>query len=333
MARLRWLPRMLVACLGLALLPAAALALDLQGHRGARGLAPENTLAGVATALGIGVTTLELDLGMTRDSTVVVTHDPRLSPDLTRTADGSWVEPPGPALAELTLEELKGFDVGRIRPGSDYAARYPEQRPVDGAAVPTLAEVAELVRKAGNRAVRFNLETKLSPHAPGLTPEPEEFATAVVEAVEGAGIARRTTIQSFDWRTLQAVQALTPEITLACLTAEQSWLDNVGRGRSGASPWTGGLDVDQFDGDVAALVAAAGCDIWSPYAGDIDRAAVRSAHRHGLRVIVWTVNDPAEMERLIELRVDGIITDYPDRLRTVMAAQGLALPAPTPVEP
>jgi glycerophosphoryl diester phosphodiesterase len=333
MARLRWLPRTLVACLGLALLPAAAAALDLQGHRGARGLAPENTLAGVATALGIGVSTLELDLGISRDGAVVVVHDQRLSPDLARTADGGWVEPPGPALAELTLAELKSFDVGRIRPGSDYAARFAEQRPVDGATVPTLAEVVALVRKAGNRTARFNLETKLSPLAPELAPDPEVFAGAVVEAVESAGIASRTTIQSFDWRTLHAVQALTPQIALACLTAEQPWFDTVGRGRAGASPWTGGLDVDQFEGDVAALAAAAGCDVWSPHAGNVDRAAVRSAHRHGLRVIVWTVNDPAEMERLIELRVDGIITDYPDRLRTVMAARGLALPAPTPVEP
>jgi glycerophosphoryl diester phosphodiesterase len=333
MGRLRWLPSTLATCLALALLPAAAAALDLQGHRGARGLAPENTLAGVATALGIGVTTLELDLGVTRDGTVVVVHDQRLSPDLARTADGGWVEPPGPAIAELTVAELKSFDVGRIRPGSDYAARFPEQRPVDGATVPTLAEVVALVRKAGNRTVRFNLETKLSPLAPELAPDPEVFAGAVVEAIESAGIAGRTTIQSFDWRTLHAVQALTPQIALACLTAEQLWFDTVGRGRAGASPWTAGLDVDQFAGDVAVLAAAAGCDVWSPHADDVDRAAVHSAHRRGLRVIVWTVNDPAEMERLIELRVDGIITDYPDRLRRVMAARDLALPAPTPVEP
>jgi glycerophosphoryl diester phosphodiesterase len=333
MARLRWLPRTLAAWLALAMLPAAAAALDLQGHRGARGLAPENTLAGVATALGIGVTTLELDLGVSRDGAVVVVHDQRLSPDLARTEDGGWVEPPGPALAGLTLAELKGFDVGRLRPGSDYAARHPEQRPVDGARIPTLAEVVALVRKAGNRTVRLNLETKLSPLAPELAPDPEGFARAVVAAVESAGIARRTMIQSFDWRSLHAVRALTPQIALACLSAEQAWLDTIRRGRPGASPWTGGLDVDEFDGDVAALAAAAGCDVWSPYAGEVDGAAVRGAHRHGLRVIVWTVNDPTEMARLIELRVDGIITDYPDRLRTVMAAHDLALPPPTPVEP
>jgi glycerophosphoryl diester phosphodiesterase len=324
---------LLLTALGVALAAMPARALDLQGHRGARGLAPENTLEGFAAALGVGVTTLEMDLGVTRDGVVVVVHDQRLNPDLARTADGGWVEPPGPALVDLTLAELKRFDVGRIRPGTSYAARYPEQRAVDGAAIPTLAEVVALVRTAGNHTVHFNLETKLSPLAPELAPDPEAFARAVVEAVQREGIGGRTTIQSFDWRTLHAVQALTPQIALACLTAEQRWLDTVARGRPGPSPWTGGLDVDDFEGDVAALVAAAGCDVWSPHAGDVDQAAVRSAHRHGLRVIVWTVNDPTAMARLIEQGVDGIITDYPDRLRRVMAEQGLALPAPTPVAP
>jgi glycerophosphoryl diester phosphodiesterase len=274
-----------------------------------------------------------MDLGVTRDGTLVVVHDQRLSPDLARSVGGVWVEPPGAAIASLTLAELKGFEGGRIRPGSKYAARYPEQRQLDGVTIPTLAEVVALVRAAGNRAVRFNLETKLSPLEPGLAPAPDDFARAVVEAVQREGIAGRTTIQSFDWRSLHSVQALTPRITLACLSAEQPWLDTIGRGRPGASPWTGGLDIDQFDGDVAALASAAGCDVWSPYAGDLDRAAVRSAHREGLRVVVWTVDEPAEMERMIDLRVDGIITDYPDRLRAVMAARGLALPAPTPMSP
>jgi glycerophosphoryl diester phosphodiesterase len=319
--------------LGLMLAPGPAAALDLQGHRGARGLAPENTLAGFATALAIGVTTLEMDLGISRDGAVVVLHDQRLNPDLVRTGDGRWLAAPGPPVASLSLAELRRFDVGRLRPGSDYARRLPEQRPVDGAQIPTLAEVIALVRKAGNRAVRFNLETKLSPLEPQLAPDPDAFAAAVVEVVRAEDVIRRTTVESFDWRSLQAVQALAPEIGIVCLTAEQPWLDTVGRGQPGPSPWTGGLDIDEFAGDVAALAAAAGCDAWSPYFGDLDEAGLRSAHRRDLRVVAWTVNDPALMARLIELRVDGIITDYPDRLRAVMEGHGLPLPAPTPVAP
>jgi glycerophosphoryl diester phosphodiesterase len=320
-----------IATTWIALAPAGARALDLQGHRGARGLAPENTLPAFATALSLGVTTLEMDLGVTSDGAVVVAHDPLLSPDLTRRPDGTWLETPGPALADLPLAEVQRFDVGRTRPGSRYAERYPAQRPVDGTRVPTLVEVIALTRRAGNDRVRFNIETKLSPHAPDLTLPPAAFATAVVAVVEAEGIAGRTTIQSFDWRSLRAVQALAPHIETACLTVEETSEDNVQRGQPGPSPWTAGLDVDDFGGDVPALVEAAGCAVWSPYFRDVSAQTVQRAHDLDLDVVVWTVNEPDDMRALIELGVDGIITDYPDRLRTVMSAYGLPLPEPTPI--
>jgi len=317
---------------GLVLGAGEAAALDLQGHRGARGLAPENTLAAFARALAIGVDTLEMDLALSRDGVVIVSHDPKLNPDLVRDADGRWLTPPGPILHELDLAEIRSFDVGRIRPGSDYARRFPEQEPADGARLPTLAEVVALTREAGNDMVRFNVETKLSPLEPDLAPAPDAFARAVVEAVRREGIADRTIIQSFDWRTLREAEVLAPEIARACLTAEQRWLDNVARGRPGASPWIAGFDADDF-ASVPALVAAAGCTIWSPYVGDVDGEDLDRAHALGLEVVVWTVNAPDAMARLIDLGVDGIITDYPDRLRAVMAEAGLPLPAPTPVAP
>jgi glycerophosphoryl diester phosphodiesterase len=331
-----------------ALVPLGVAALDLQGHRGARGLAPENTLEAFAEALAQGVTTLEMDLGVTRDGVVVVAHDPRLNRDLTRGPDGAWLHAPGPPLIELSLAELRQFDVGRIRPGSRYAELFLEQRAVDGARVPTLAEVVELTRRAGNEQVRFNLETKLSPHAPNITLSPAAFAEAVIAAVAASGIAERTTIQSFDWRSLSAVRALAPEIETACLTMEaqvrnidkglppeqaKTWEGNIERGRAGPSPWTGWLDVDDFGGDVPALVAAAGCAVWSPDFDDLTPAALRRAHELGLEVVVWSVNQPDDMAALIEMGVDGIITDYPDRLRAVMAKHGLPLPEPTPVDP
>jgi glycerophosphoryl diester phosphodiesterase len=332
----------------IALAPAGAAALDLQGHRGARGLAPENTLEAFAEALSQGVTTLEMDLGVTKDGVVVVAHDSRLNRNLTRGPDGVWLPAPGRALIELSLAELRQFDVGRIRPDSRYAQQFPDQRPADGARVPTLAEVVDLTRRAGNEQVRFNLETKLSPHAPGLTLPPAAFAEAVVAAVAAAGIAERTTIQSFDWRSLSAVRALAPDIETACLTMEKqvdgigyglppgqadTWEGNLQQDRAGPSPWTGWLDVDDFGGDVPALVAAAGCAVWSPEFDDLTPAALRRAHALGLEVIVWTVNEPDDMAALIAMGVDGIITDYPDRLRAVMAKRAMPLPEPTPVAP
>jgi glycerophosphoryl diester phosphodiesterase len=298
---------------------------DLQGHRGARGLMPENTLAGFALALNLGATTLEMDLGISRDGHVVISHDARLNPALTRDTDGKWLDNPGPAINTLSLEELKAYDVGRLQPDSDYARRFPEQRAVDGARIPTLDEVLVLAPRQGSKRVRLNLETKLNPLEPHLTPSAEEFARTVIEHVRRAGAAGRTTIQSFDWRTLERVQALAPEIQTAYLTAQQKWLDNVEAGRPGVSPWTAGMDVDDFGGSVPRLVKRAGGDIWSPYFRDLGREQLDEARALGLTVIVWTVNDVPDMHSLIDLGVDGIITDYPDRLHEVARQRRLVL--------
>src|SRR5215510_631384 len=180
----------------------SAAAFDLEGHRGARGLAPENTLPAFAKALSIGVTTLELDVGVSEDGVVVVCHDRRLNPDIARGPDGRWLTGRTRTIRELTFQELQRYDVGRIRPGSDYSKRFQDQRRMDGVRIPRLADVFALVRHARNDAVRFNIETKISPLAPEDTIGPEEFARALIEVVRANGMASRTIVQSFDWRTL-----------------------------------------------------------------------------------------------------------------------------------
>lgn len=309
------------------------LAFDLQGHRGARGLMPENTLPAFAAALSIGVTTLEFDAGITSDGAVVIAHDRSLNPNIARGADGAYVPDPGPAIRSLSLAELKAYDVGVLRADGNYARQFAAQKAAPGARVPTLAEVAALVRKSGNTSVRFNVETKISPLAAAETLDPDAFAAALVAALGEAGIADRATIQSFDWRTLKAVQRIAPQIPTVCLTLARGANDNIQAGRPDASPWLAGLDVDDFGGSVPKLVKAAGCAVWSPFFRDLTAAALAEARTLGLPVVVWTINDPADMARLIEMGVDGIITDYPDRLRTVAAEKNIALPAPTPVEP
>lgn len=310
-----------------------AYAFDLQGHRGARGLAPENTLFGFARALSIGVDTLELDTTVTADGVVVVLHDSRLNPNLTRDGAGQWLKEVGAAIHSLTLRDLGAYDVGRIKPGSRYAGRFPDQEPRDGATIPTLKAVIELTRKAGNDRVRFNIETKLNPMEADLTLGPAEFARAVLDVISANGIADRVTIQSFDWRTLREVQRQSPGMPTAYLTAQRKWLDNIQAGQPGPSPWTAGLDVDDFGGSLPRMVKAAGGNIWSPYYRDIDAAKVKEAHGLGLLVKVWTVNRPADMRAVLDLGVDGIITDYPDRVRRVMKERGMKVPPPTPVLP
>jgi len=322
-----------VAFLASLLLAAApASAFDLQGHRGARGLAPENTLPAFARALSIGVTTLELDTGVTRDGVVVVAHDPALNPELTRDAGGHWLEARGPAIHALTYAELSRYDVGRAKPGSRTAQRYPQQQPADGARIPRLAEVFALAARAGNPAVRFNIETKLHPDHKSETLPPEPFARAVIAEIRRAGVASRTTLQSFDWRTLQVAQREAPEIATVYLSARQSWLDNIGAESTLGSPWTAGISFAQYK-SVPRMVHAAGGRIWSPYHGDLDAAQLEEARALGLKVIVWTVNDAGRIAAMLDLGVDGIISDYPDRARAEMQRRGMVLPAATPVEP
>ncbi len=295
--------------------PAAA-AIELHGHRGARGLFPENTLRSFRGAMAIGVDVLELDVGITADGVVVVHHDEALNVDLAR-RDGAYIEAPIP-IRSLTLAELATYDVGQLRPGSDYAARFPEQAAEDGLTVPTLAAVlADAFGRSD--AIRFNVETKLTPDHPSDTVDPETFARRVVEVLREANALGRATVQSFDFRTLVHARALAPELTIACLTSESDEEDTI------APAWNAGRRVEDFGGSVPRMVADL-CDVWSPAFGDLDRARVAEAHAAGLRVIPWTVNEPSDLEAVIDLGVDGIITDYPDRARAVMAARRMPLP-------
>ena len=297
-----------------------AQAIEIQGHRGARGLLPENTIPAFERAIDLGVDVLELDLGMTRDGVPVVHHDRALSPDRTRDASGAWLSPPGPLLGTLDRAELSAFDVGRAAPGGKTAERFPEQTPLDGTRIPTLADVLALGRRPGAEGIRFSIETKLTPLAPEETAEPDEFARSVVAVLRAEGMVERSDLQSFDWRVLFAARRLAPDLATVCLTAERRWHDNVHRGRRRPSPWTAGLDIGDFDGSVPKMVEAAGCAAWSPYHRDLSEDELAEAHGLGLKVVVWTVNEIDEMAALARLGVDGIITDYPDRAVGMLAA-------------
>lgn len=299
---------------------------DLEGHQGARGLYPGNTLSGFRAALALGVTTLGMDLAMTGDGEIVVHEGLRLSPARTRGPDGAWLEPPGPALLALDLAALAAYDVGRLRPDSEAAARWPEQRGLDGAAIPTLDAAIALAEEVSGGRIRYAFAAGLTPIDPEISADPQVFAAALVAAIRAAGIVERSTVQSFDWRLLAAVHRIAPEIRRIFPTSEAAGFDTVDRGKPGASPWTAGLDVDDYDASVPRLVAAAGGRLWAPRVQDLREGDLAEARRLGLRVVVWTVNEPEIMADLLDRQVAGIVTDYPDRLRAVMGERGMALP-------
>ena len=321
----------LILCAVCFLLASQAMAFDIEAHRGGRALFPENTLVSFAGALSIGVDTLELDVGATKDDVLVISHERRLNPDLARDGDGNYVAAPGTPFVELPLAEVKSYDVGRIRPDSAYARQFPDQRAAPGTRIPTLKELIDLVRRSGNDTVRLNIETKIDPDHPAESPDPDNFVALLLDLIEAEKFAGRVMIQSFDWRTLQLVQQRAPKIPTVYLTLQRGSSPNVSLAR--ATNWTAGFNPADHGGSLPRTIKAAGGTIWSPYFGDVTPPLVAEAHELKLAVVVWTVNKGEDMARLIDMGVDGIISDRPDLLRKAAADKGIALPAAFPVTP
>ena len=291
------------------------------GHRGAAGLAPENTLSAFKKACEIGVEAVELDVLLTADGKIVVHHDYNLNPEIARTADGEWLNRPGPLIKELTLANLKTYDVGRLKPNTRYSRRFPEQQSVDGEHIPTLGEVISLFKEKCDPATQLWVEIKTNPEKPDLTPAPETVAAAVVHLLRMQNFTGRVRILSFDWRALVHIHKLEPEIPTVYLSLEGRSLNNIKVGQPGASPWMAGLDIDDFSGSIPRAVKAAGGRNWAPFYKHITYGLLNEAHELGIQVYVWTPDKRSDMVRLIEMGIDGIITNRPDILKSVVSEQ------------
>ncbi|MFE2873976.1 MULTISPECIES: glycerophosphodiester phosphodiesterase family protein [unclassified Embleya] len=309
---------------------------DLQAHRGGLGLTVESTLASFAKGLDVGVSTLELDVQITEDGRAVVTHDRKV--DGRKCADTAPVragDPEFPYVGKyvntLSLAQVRTLDCGsRQFPG------FPTQTTSPGARMPLLTEVFDLVRRRHAHGVKLNVETKVEAGAPQETAPREQFVQTVAREVRRAGLLRQVTIQSFDWGALKRMRQVEPRLPLVALTN----YDFLQVGKPGASPWLGGLDIDDFGGDPLRAIASFGAGTFSPvhgfpqngkvtdpdYRPYVTREMVARAHARGIKVVPWTIDDPATMAKLMDDGVDGLITDYPDRLRELLAARGLPLP-------
>ena len=310
------------ALLALAMLlagPAAAQpsAFDLQAHRGGRGEATEGSLRAFAKALELGVSTLELDVVLTKDEQPLVWHDPTIQPekcaDTAPAFDGDPQYPYiGKLVHELTLAQIGTLDCGK------RLAEFANADVLRGNKIATLPQVFALADSYRADTIRYNVETKVEADRPGASAEPQEFVDVILAAVRSAGKVDRVEIQSFDWRTLPMVHRAEPSIPLVALYDEDTW----GPG----SPWLAGLDPGLI-GDPLIAARTVGADIVSPdYRLVTGEPYVDRAHALGLKVIPWTVNDVAAMRQQIESGVDGIITDYPTVARGVLAELAMPLP-------
>lgn len=269
------------------------LSFDVQAHRGGAGLAPENTLAAFGNALALGVSTLECDVHITGDGIPVLSHE--------RTYCGQ-------VIPLLTYAEL-----ATLHP--------PGQEPI-----PTLADLLDLLAQREADAVGLNIETKFDVVDPDESAPRERFVETVLGVLAGQAALERSSIQSFDWAVLRLVRAAEPRLALNALTNT----DKLEVRQAGASPWLAGLDIDDFADGVAAAVSALGFDAISPRHTILTAAMVAEAHEAGLRVLPYTVDDEPTMQRLVELGVDGLITNRPDLLRAVLTSMDQPLPRPYP---
>lgn len=309
---------------------------DLQAHRGGLGLTVESTLPAFAKALETGVSTLELDLQITRDGREVITHDRKISDK--KCADTAPVTPGDPQfpyvgkyVKDLTFAQVRSLDCG-----SRTLPQFPGQQAAPGEKMPTLAEVFALVDSYRASQVKFNIETKVEAGAPEQTAPRQQFVDVALREIKAANMQHRVSIQSFDWGALRLVQQQDPQIRTVALTNK----DFLQAGQPGSSPWLGGIDSDDFGGDLVASAQHLGFDAISPVHGTPQNGTVldasyvpyvtpdmvKRAHAAGMQVIPWTVDDKPTMRALIATGVDGIITDYPDRLRDVMGESGMKLP-------
>lgn len=312
---------------------------DLEAHRGGIGLTVESTIASFSRALELGVSTLELDVQITEDHQAVVTHDRQISGakcrDTKPAASGDPEYPyVGKYIKNLTLSQIRTLDCG-----SSTLPQFPGQVASPGAKMPLLTDIFDLVKRYKAKKVWMNIETKVEAGAPEETAPREEFVQIVARQVREAGMLNRVSIQSFDWGSLMRMREVEPRLPIVALTNGPQFLQP---GQPGASPWLGGIDIDDFNGDLVAAAHSFGANAISPvhgfpqdgkitdenYEPYVTKQMVDKAHQAGMKVIPWTVDDTPTMNKLINDGADGLITDYPDRLRQVMARHGFKLPKP-----
>lgn len=316
---------------------------DLEAHRGGIGLTVESTLASFAKGIETGVTTLELDLQITKDGREVITHDRKISGRKCQdTAPATPNDPQfpyvGKYIKDLTFDQVRSLDCGSLT-----LPQFPGQQASPGARMPTLAEVFALADSYRASQVRFNIETKVEAGAPQETAPREHFVDVALREIDKAHMQHRVSIQSFDWGSLRLVQQRAPQIPTVALSNR----DFLQAGQPGASPWLGGIDADDFGGDLVAAAASLGFNAISPVHGTpqngkvtdpgyvpyVTADMVQRAHAAGMKVIPWTVDDKPTMRALIATGVDGLITDYPNLLRDVMAESGMKLPRTSGLQP
>lgn len=311
---------------------------DLEAHRGGRDVRPENTLYSYAYAIELGATSIECDMQLTKDGQIVMSHNPILNSDITRDENGNYIENNKYDIRLMTVDELKKFDVGVMDPNcGEYYDLHGKTQFTYDAKIPTLEELMQLIQSYGDKNIVSNIETIFYPDPTSAeyrnNADPKKFVEIFNNIVKKYDMEDRVVLQSFDWQTLIEMKKLNPNISTSALWQEQpSWgrdSESLRRYEKKKSPWLGGLDIKDYQGNPVKAAHAIGTDIISPYYTEISKQDVDEAHSLGMKVVPWTVNNEKDMNMLLDMGVDGIISDKPWLLKQVLEKRNIKLHTPT----
>lgn len=311
---------------------------DLEAHRGGRDVRPENTLYSYAYAIELGATSIECDMQLTKDGQIVMSHNPILNSDITRDENGNYIENNKYDIRLMTVDELKKFDVGVMDPNcGEYYDLHGKTQFTYDAKIPTLEELMQLIQSYGDKNIVLNIETKSYPDPASAgyknNADPKKFVEIFNNIVKKYDMEDRVVLQSFDWQTLIEMKKLNPNISTSALWQEQpSWgrdSESLRRYEKKKSPWLGGLDIKDYQGNPVKAAHAIGADIISPYYTEISKQDADEAHSLGMKVVPWTVNNEKDMNMLLDMGVDGIISDKPWLLKQVLEKRNIKLHTPT----
>ncbi len=288
--------------------------IKIYGHRGARGHLPENTLESFKYLFKNNINAYETDILISKDLIPVITHDFRLDPSFTKDNEGNWITDENIIIFDLSYDELLEFDVGSLNKLSRYGRRFVNQKTLENQKIPKLSELLELSSKNKSENLLINLEIKSTPDEENLTPTPEEMVKLVMQEVNKSNLQNKIIISSFDWRTLTEIKNLYPEISRAYLSFQQQTGIKIKNTIYNRSPWMSYLPFFETY-ELPKIIKSQGGKAWHPYHKDITKKLVDISHQEDLPVNVWTVNEEYDMLKMIEYGVDGIMTDYPLRLK------------------
>ena len=281
--------------------------IKIYGHRGARGVLPENTLDSFQYLFDNDIKAYETDILISKDLVPVITHDFRLSPSMTKDSEGNWIENEDIKIIDLTYDQISKFEVGSLNKLTKYGRRFLNQKKLPNQKIPKLSQLLDLTTKNNNSNLIINLEIKSTPVQENLTPSPEMLAKIVLDEVNKSSLIDKIIYSSFDWRVLREIKNYNSEIPRAYLTQDQ-------RNIYDQSPW---MDFTPLHNnvDLPKLIKAHGGKAWHPYHKNINEKNIKIAQSENLPVNVWTVNKEKDMVRMIDYGVDGIMTDYPVQLK------------------